>query len=220
MAEGQEEGDLAVAAAPRGSEFMDGDFMLCIHENHILLCSSGLREGGATRYLHALLRRAGQLGRDAVFGFQRIVDPRVARSLARDGVKFIRLDVGLFGAAGERAGMDPLEHHQLREIIRPSLVGVIMSLLGRDADAEEISQAENLSAQLFLRFDSRRKGGELGMERLSTAAVNLLQDGDEGFLIKTRTGSDIRSGELALKREHEFSPFGKTVHHESNPIRK
>ena len=92
---------------------------------------------------------------------------------------------------------------QVREILRPELVHFLLSIIGRDAEMEEISQAENLTAQLLIRFDRRRRGGELGAERLKQLSLNLLEGEEDGFVIETTGGEEIRSSNSDTRFPHE-----------------
>ncbi|HSQ21077.1 MAG TPA: hypothetical protein VLR92_11995, partial [Blastocatellia bacterium] len=64
MKRGIEEVDVGTASPPDDSEFMDGDAFLYVRDDHVFLCSTGLRDGAIRVFLYEFFSKA-KLGKHA-----------------------------------------------------------------------------------------------------------------------------------------------------------
>jgi hypothetical protein len=70
--------------------------------------------------------------------------------------------------------------------------------------------------KLEISFDQRRKGGELGRERLQAAAKSFLGaptegDDDAGFTIVTGSGKRLTAAEIRVSDSRDFNPYGNSI---------
>lgn len=208
--EGVADADIEVLPPPDIGDFMDGDLMMRVSGNHVVLCPSGIREASAINYLRALIDRAGFTEQSYGFELVKIANVNKTQLIAQQGVKAVRLDVALYDET-----LREMEHRTVRRTIQDSIVNEILALVGRDSSAEEIASAENLQARLIISFDRRRKGGALAREELMKFADNVAREEDEGFVIETFSGERISGAEISLRKPVKIEAFGKTVPHQA-----
>lgn len=208
IAERVPQADLDIAPAPDGTEFMDGDLTLRATGDHVVLCPSGLREGFVAYYLRLLFRQAGMDGWTGNFDLLKVANVNKAQQIANEGVKAVKLDVGLYDETGE----------EIRRTISRSLNDKvrewILLMFAEDPDLEQLRHEENLNARLVITFDGRKSGGELGQRRLIELSTRLFDEESGGYAIETRAGTTIRADELTLRKRVTFDAFGKTIHHD------
>lgn len=202
--------DIFPMLPPKDGEFMDGDIMLRLNGNHILLCPSGLRESVAVQYLRALLEARGFGDASRNFTFERVADIKKAKLLHMQGVKKVHLDVALY-----KETVEEVVHRKMQRTVSGELAELVRALVFSDKKKAELMSAENLHAKLIVSFDSRRKGGELAQEKLESFALRVASQEEEGFVIETAAGEKVRSDEIALKKNVSMPSFTKTVPHQA-----
>lgn len=215
-----QQADLAVATAPSGSEFMDGDMMLLVARDHVILCPSGMREGISTNYLRALLDTGGRQEDALQLDLQPIANRSVVAQLAREGVKSVRMNVALYqetlAQVGPVRGRDPRSlGSQIQRSLHGSLVGELLQILQPDRSADELLGMENLHAKVIISYDRRSGDGtDEEQDAIKQLAERLAQQEDDGYVIETFRGEKIRESEIALRKPVMLPPFAKTVFHQ------
>jgi hypothetical protein len=206
MTSGTQTADIATTPPPDKCEFMDGDIMALVAGNHVLLCSSNLHEKKAERYMVEIIEAAKIDANASKFGLCKKADVDKVRLIQSQGVRSINLNATLFDAT-----LDQIERTTVRKKISGKLMDEIKALVFEDKDAEQLEQAENLSAQVILKYDSRRKGCSLGRQSIESLANQMIEDGDEGFTIETLSGETIKGGDITLRKTVSIAKHGKSV---------
>ena len=195
-------------------DFLDGDGMVLICGNHCLTMPSGLHRASIARFLRTLIsagRDEGSLARSHPVDFELlpIANPDVARRVAEQGVKRLHFDVGQFFETAREH--DDRQRRTIVQQLGANIKATLKSLITDDADRRRVEEAENLHAKLVISIDSRRRG--LTHEVLKPLAHRIIEEGEEGIEIETKTGQRIRHGELLERKPVKVAAFAKTVHH-------
>ena len=206
--------DLATQEPEENYDFLDGDGMMLISQNHCLLMSSGLHSSSMVRYVQNLFKHCRSTDKQVSenadrFNLFQIEDhAAVKKIIHQGGFKKMNLNVGLhMETARESNGLLP------RTIIERLGAKILDCLALKDETRRQIEQAENIHAQLVITFDKRRSG--LKHEEFDAIAQNLAEDSLDDIVLETKAGNRIKYSELQLKKSVNFEPFGKTVHHNS-----
>jgi hypothetical protein len=128
------------------------------------------------------------------------------RLIQSQGVKAINLDVSLFDAT-----LDNIDRTTVRQQIGGILMDQVKAMIFKDKTPEEIANAENLTARVILTYDSRKKGMSLGREGVEQLAIQMLDDDDEGFSIRTAGGQRIKGSDISLTKIVKIQKHGKSV---------
>ena len=205
------EADLSFQPPGSDWDYLDGDGMMMISANHCLLMPSGLHPKSMEQYIRNLL----ELGRNEGAGISEEMDqfqllpiarPAAVQQVCEQGVKKISLNVGQYmETARER---DDYRHETIVERIGR---GILSTLFTREEDRRRIERAENVSAQLVVKLDSRRPG--LSPEDLAPIAQEIAEESEDDVVIETSKGQRFQRGNLVLKKVVDVAAFEKTVHH-------
>lgn len=201
-----QDGEVELTPPPENCEFMDGDIMVLVAGNHVLLCATNLHEKRAERYMTGIIEAAGLPRKAANFSLCRSADVDKLRLIQNQGVKAVNLDVSLFDAS-----LDHVDRTTVRQQIGGNLMDQIKAMVFRDKTPEEIAAAENLTARVILTYDSRKKGMALGREGVEQLATQMLADDDEGFSIRTAGGQRIKGKDISLTKTVRIQKHGKSV---------
>jgi hypothetical protein len=197
--------DLKTCDAPSDSDFMDGDIMMMVLGNHVMFCSTGLKPNWATKYLRRIFRQTNQSGLAESVTITPVADVSRLALIKQKGVKSISLAAGAYPAT-----LSLIDRSQTT--IRRRLLSVvwdeILGLFAEDDDLKQINEQENLTAEVVLRFDRRKKGGELGQKRLEEFA-GMVMDETGGFKIMTFGKEAITAENITLKKEIGAPKDGK-----------
>ncbi len=80
---------------------------------------------------------------------------------------------------------------------------------------ENCTDAENITAELVLKFDRREKGDGKGQLRLQDIAKRVVEDEEsDGFKIKTYNNDTLTAQEIVLRKIVKLEKNGKTVFHQ------
>ena len=200
-------GDVKTAPPPEDCEFMDGDVMALVAGNDVLLCSTNLHEKKAERYMQEILDAAGIDAKASKFSLSKKADIDKVKLIQSQGVRSINLDVSLFDAT-----VDHIERNTVTKKLGGGLMDQVKALLFNDRDMSAIDEAENLSAHIVLKYDSRKKEKVLGRQRIEDLAHQMVQDDDEGFSIETLGGEKIRGSDISLRKSVTLPKHGKSVY--------
>ncbi len=205
------EADLDQSVPDDAWDYLDGDGMIFVSENHCLLMPSGLRSQTLELYLRSLLER----GRDEYdaqipehiesFELVPVADERVVQQIRRQGVKRIGLNLGQYLETAR-------QHDDGRSTIVQRIGAAILeNLVLRPEDRQRIEAAENVHAKLVITCDTRRAG--IAPEDLIAVAANIADESEDDVEIETGTGQRIKRGQVLLKKTVAVAAFAKTVHH-------
>lgn len=206
-ARGAAAADIATTPPPANCEFMDGDIMALVSGNHVILCSSNLHEKKAERYMVEIIDAARIDANASKFGLCKKADVDKVRLIQTQGVRSINLNATLFDAT-----LEQIERTTVRKKIGGKLMDEIKALVFEDQDAAQLEEAENLSAQIILKYDSRRKGCTLGRQSVESLASQMIEDGDDGFTIETLGGETIKGSDITLRKTVSLTKHGKSVY--------
>jgi hypothetical protein len=201
-------GDVDTTLPPDGFEFMDGDIMVYVVGNNVLLCATNLHEKKAEKYMIEIIEAAGLDSEAAKFSLSKVGDINKLELLNRQGAKAIHLNANLFDASFE---------HIERKTILAKLFGrlgdEIKALISTELKGIDIEKAENLTAHLLLRYDKRHKhiaSERNTIEKMANRVIT--EDDDDNFMIETLGGEKIKKSEITVKKSIILPKLGKSVH--------
>jgi hypothetical protein len=212
LLEGQPEVDLGSLVPDADWDYLDGDGMVLVSDNHCLVMPSGMRTASIQRYLQRLLESAIDGGEGIPKEMDRflllpIANERVAEQVRREGVKQVHLNVGQYMETAV-VGADSTTN-----IVRKIGRDILNLVFDREEDRRRIAEAENVNARLTLKLDGRRKGLEPSDLTPAVERIMLRAEDEEDVEIETHRGHHIRRGRLLLSKQVQVETFGKTVHH-------
>ncbi|MBU1001855.1 MAG: hypothetical protein KKE73_04965 [Proteobacteria bacterium] len=205
--------DLGTLPPPAGKDFMDGDIMLLVQDNHVLFCSTGVHVKKASEYLRHLFAETEQPDQALAFALVKVADVNKIALIREKGVKRLHMNAGLFTAT--QTHEERVQRTTQRKLFH-SISNELKGLFAKDEALKEYSDAENLTAELIIRFDRRIKGGEIGQRRIESLAEMIVTDEDgEGFKIVTYDDEMISSEAITLRQKIKVPKDGKTVDYKS-----
>lgn len=208
-AHGASHADLEQMAAPAQANFMDGDLWFYLNGNHLLFCSTQLPISRARDFIYEILDRGEQPETAKKFMLSQVADVDKIQML-QNGVSNITLGAGLFPAT---------VRYKQRETVRNRLisrvVNDVISLFHSDPELKEYTDAENITAELVLKFNRRQKGSGKGQLRMKSLAEKIVEDDEnEGFAIKTFNNEKLTPQNIVLRKPVKLEKNGKTVFHQ------
>ena len=204
--------DLATQAPGDDWDYLDGDGMVMVSENHCLILPSGITRQSMERYLKSLLQLARNSGAALPewaenFQLVPIADDATLQLLFDQGVKSISLHIGQY----LETAMNREEARQGRNIVQSLGLDVLMDLVRRDEDRRQIESAENVNARLVISLNSNRRGIEA--QTLATIARDVTNEDPNDIEFVTTTNQRFKRGDLIIKRSVELSLDGQTVNY-------
>ena len=192
---------------PDNYNFMEGDVFIYIVKNNLIICPSGARETVAFSYLQKLLHYGGHSNIAGDFEVEAVANIDKVKLLKKEGVKKIKLNSSLF-----EASVDYMERKTAKMTMLNSVAKEFMDIFAKDRnkDLQSIEDLENLSVKVEISFDSRKKGGKLGRERIEKAAGKLVNE-DEGFSIVTGDGKTLTPEEVRISQKIKLTSHGNSV---------
>ena len=191
---------------PSDGEYMDGDLFLLVSGNDAVGCSSGLHEHKFQEYCADVFNRAGLQARTSMFRLTPVGNVDQIDVIAKEGVKQISLGTSVFEATVAHT-----RRHSMRRRLGEGVINALKAIFTEDLGLKEIESQENLSAELVIKFDARRKGGELGRRRIDKLAERLITESADGFKIKTFGNTTLGHDEVSLQKDVEIPAHGKSV---------
>lgn len=201
-----DEAPISTTPPPNGTDFMDGDLHILVAGDDVIMCASGIRERKFEEYCSIIFDRAEFPPVAGMFHLEAVANANKLKVIEDEGVKEIKLDAVSYVATGQQ-----LKRYSLRRTLRDEMLDTLRALFGDDPGVQDVADAENLSAQIVLKFDRRKKGGELSAERMSGLAKRLVDEGDEGFTIRTMGNTTLGYNQISLQRPAKIAAYGKTV---------
>lgn len=179
-------------------EFMDSDMFFMFEQNHMLFCSSGLKISKAREYIIDVFNKTGQPEEYSNFIIHKIADIDKIR-LIRQGVKEINLGCSLYP--------ETLSYESRQSVkinIFSKVFGSIQALCAKEPQLEHITEDENISAEIILKFNRTKRGGEIGKARMSSLSEQLIGEDEDGFRIKTFDGTVISAQDTMVKKIYKI----------------
>ena len=208
--------DLSTQPPPRDSEYLIGDGMLLVSEDHCLLMPSRMRTKLIERYLQGVVAFAGKHGRIPegmeAFELLPIVRDKVVKQIRQEGVSSLHLNLGQYLETALSGAEDAPKSLLTR------MANAIAEQFEGALSREQMALAANLNVGLTIRLDKRyrRRPGTLRPQDLARLGEEITSNAerDEDVVIETGSGQRIRHGELALTKSVRVEAFGQTVRHE------
>lgn len=198
--------EIDTTAPPDQSEFMDGDIMLFVSGNNVMLCATTLHEKTAERYMKCMIEAAEIDKAASQFKLDKAGNIDKYKLIKAQGVKSITLSSSISEASVAHA-----ERKTVSSKISGRLMDEVKALLLKDIPQDEIDQAENLNARIELSYDSRRKKSSIGRKALNSVATQIIDDDEDGFEITTLSGETIRESQISLRKSVTLAKYGKSV---------
>jgi hypothetical protein len=198
--------DTGVATPPKDHDFMDGDLMLLVSGNDVLVCSSATHDAKISAYFTALFSQVNLEEYEQSFSLQYVADAQKLDLVQKEGVKEIVLS-----ATAYEASIEQTKRESARQKLTGAVLDELLALFQKDAKLKDLTERENISAEVVLKFDRRRKGGEVGAQRLARLAQEVLDESSEGFTIRTLNGNTISGGSLTLSKKAKIPAHGKST---------
>ena len=130
----------------------------------------------------------------------------VVEQAYKQGVKKISLNVGQYmETARER------EESQSKTIRERLGINILKALFTQEEDRLRIERAANVSAQLVIKLDTRRRG--LSPEGLVPLAREIAEESEDDVVIETGKGQRIQRGDLVMTKKANVKASAKTVDH-------
>jgi len=202
----KEEGDLQRAPPPPGQDYLDGDAMMLINGNDVIICVSDVSEPATIAYLRALMEKAGRTESNN-FELRRTANPATVRTLVRDGVKSVNLNVSAFSATLPLALNESVN---IADQIKAGLNTALSVLIGGDRTPADLEREADLQTSIELKA---RGNNELALAAAARTAENVLDSFYDGYEIVTKNGVRITASEISVKEQARFAANGTTVDH-------
>lgn len=203
--------DLALIAPPKDADFLDGELMLLVKDNDVMMCRSGLGESGFLSYVSSLARRARIPSVDYTFHLMKRADVDKLEMIRNEGVKSVSMNAIANQAAVGHVKRGRVEHGSISKRVIGSAWEEISAILGLEGEIPV--EAENLKVEVLLSFDKRR-GTDIDQRQIEFIAEQMLADEEnDGFSIETLTGRKIRAEDIVLSKQEKFTAYGKSVKH-------
>jgi hypothetical protein len=195
---------------PRGADYMDGDLLLLISRNDVIICSSSLHDRKFSDYCSDVFTNAGLPPVASMFRLMPVADADRLAVIEDEGVKQISLDATAFSATA-----DHVTRKSVRRRVGQGMIDAFRAIFQNDPDLHDINELENVSAELVIKFDRRKKGGKLAQERLRSIAKQLVDESSDGFKITTFRDTTLGQEEVVLHKKVSVPADGKTVQREA-----
>ncbi|MDE2164219.1 MAG: hypothetical protein KGJ53_13730 [Alphaproteobacteria bacterium] len=201
-----EEIDLKTARPPTDGEWLDGDAFLFVKNDHVCICTTGIRDGAIRFFLHQFFRKA-KIRKDAVnFDLMKVADMKKVKMLHSQGVKELVIRAAMYKAANSFVR---------RKSRAMSMAGAVAkhakAILGKPNDVSP----DGLRVLVTLKTDERfgKKAFALGEAEIETLAADVVNkpEEDDDYVIITKTGQKITPKEIFMRSRVSIESDGKTV---------
>lgn len=201
--------DLKSEKPPTGGEWLDGDAFLYVKEDHVCLCTTGLRDGAIRLFFVQLFAKAKMQKNTGMFDLMKVADMTKVKMLKKQGVKELEIRATLYKATADY-------HNRKSQVMGwTGAIGKTMkAFLGKPHDVNPDSLRVALSFKSDMRFGSKAVAlGEAELEALAADVVKSVAKGDKDYdyVIKTGSGQRITLDEIFMKSTVQIQSDGKTV---------
>ncbi len=202
---GSTEIEVGTAQPPPENEFMDGDAFLYVRGDHVVLCTTALRDGSIRSFLHEFFRKS-KIRHDAdQFDLMKVANLDKIKVMRSQGVKEIEVRATMFAATA--AYNKRLDQAQ-------GMLGAVAKhfkkILGKPNDVTEDSLRIFVTIKTDNRFTKNLSLGEKNIEFVAEKIINEHQD-DDDFVIHTQSGQRITPTEIYVRSNVHVQRKGKSV---------
>ena len=200
---------------PSGSEYLQGDAMVLVVDDHCLLMPSGFRMSLLVRYLRSLLATTGpdeqEFPNRHAPELVPIARQSAVRQLQREGGQAIASELGaILGDRSRGCGAGGRFGQFVSTVWRRGGAGCWSR---PELSRRRMAEAENLQVGLSISLDQRFSRGQvIKPTDLSEMAVKLVDEGEEGdVIIETRSGARLTRGQLKVAKPVYLKPLNQSV---------
>ena len=199
---------------PSGSEYLQGDAMVLVVDDHCLLMPSGFRMSLLVRYLRSLLATTGpdeqEFPNRHAPELVPIARQSAVRQLQREGAKRLHLNLGQYLETVREGAEQAGGSGNLFQRFGDAVGGMLESA---ELSRRRMAEAENLQVGLSISLDQRFSRGQvIKPTDLSEMAVKLVDEGEEGdVIIETRSGARLTRGQLKVAKPVYLKPLNQSV---------
>jgi hypothetical protein len=204
-APGVAELDLDVAEPPGEGEWLDGDAFLFVRNDHMCVCTTGLRDAAITNFVHAFFQKADIRKDSDKFDLQKVADVSKLKMLHKQGVREIVLKATMFQATAD---------YEKRKAQPFSIVSAAARQFKALIKKTNDYTRDGLQVYLSIRSDHRfKKDFKLGEKRIEDVAADIVRNAehDDDFEIITKSGQKIGPREIFVRAKVLIDGEGKTV---------
>lgn len=194
---------------PPEKDYLTGDIFFVARKNHLVFCTTNSSESALLHYFDKLV----ELGPDRSILTEVSLIPVIPfpiHQVLKQGIKKITLKSTVYSATAEQ-----LAANQTQTTVDRLLAGVRAAIAAvstpPNLEVPTNDDAEDLSMELVLFADGRRKGAEIGYERLRDWFAPLADQHDADIVIETANGSTVKQGELKIQKAVKLPPDGSTT---------
>ncbi|MCV0371687.1 hypothetical protein [Filomicrobium sp.] len=198
--------ELELADPPDETEYLDGEMMLLVQGNDVLMCKCGLSESAMLNFVEQVGEKLGFESEIVRCNLGKRIDIDKMAMIKKEGVHRLSMN-----ALAHSVSVDAAERSTVRRKFAGVIFDEVRDILGVEAEVPE--DAENLKVEVSLTFDKRR-GTEIDKRQLQVMAETILDDEDGGFAIETLAGRKVRADDILLSKAVMLPAFGKSVRHE------
>lgn len=201
--------DTSTEPPPADHNYLEGDLFFVLSKNDLVICPSGARESVAVSYIDHILRKVGLEKLTTQYSIEPVANVDKVKLLKSEGVKKISLNASLYEAT-----MEYTERQTTKMTLLHGLASEFVALFAEDKriDLQNVGERENLSVKIEISFDSRKRGGEVGQQRLESAATKMIQEDDgDGFSIITGGDKKLTSDEIRINQKIVLPAHGNSV---------
>jgi hypothetical protein len=203
---GAAEMNLKTEKPPPDGEWLDGDAFLYVKDDHVCLCSTGLREGAIGYFLQELFKKA-KLRKDSVlFQLMKAADISKIKLIHSQGVKELELRATLYKATAE---------YEKRKAHVSGALGLVGKQIKRFLKKPFDVTPDGLRVMLTLKTDKRFGSKEvaLGSKHIEAMSADVINHSgkDDDYVIVTKAGQKISPKEIFMRSKVLIDAQGKTV---------
>lgn len=197
--------DLKTQKAPANAEYLDADAFLFVHDDHVCVCATDIRDGAISHFLWEFFRKANLRRDSARFTLVKIADVSKLKLLHAQGVKEIELDAKLFKATADFTQRKGDAYGVLGTVGR-----FFKSLIDKPYDVTPDGLMVNVGLRIDRRFQKHISVGYKTIEQIAADAVKNHRE-EDAYTIITKTGQRISPKEIFVKTKVAIDSHGKTV---------
>lgn len=193
--------DLGTAPPPLDADYLDNDAYVRIENSDVFICSNGMHEttvGFYLGYLVGLINTAA-----ANFSVERVPVKDKLDQLLSEGVKSIELNVTAFDV--EIDELNEAAENPVQKALR-----TVRALVEKDRSRDEVEDYARIQSSITYTFDGRIAGA--ATEQILTGmAYDVWNEVDSGFVIKTKTGTEITASDISVRKLYQIKRDGKSL---------
>lgn len=194
--------DLETIPPPSERDWLHGDAMVLISENHCLITPSGMRLPQVRKYL---IRLINEYSSDTI-ELINVFDSNILEILDRDGVKEVSLNIGTYRWSTLTRNEEKRTKNRVGQLARS-----ITSVLEDDETRDEMREEEFMN--VVVTFKSGRGYQYLSTEDLNSIALEAIEEEEDMTQFVTKSGTRFSQGAFIHRKKVKLPAFGKTVFH-------